>query len=144
MFKRILLLLLILFFSFSLVCATSLEDNDTHIKFTYKDKVAYATIVPNPTSDDFIDSLPLNLTFNEIWGTEKYASMPNLLVESKHHNVLKEGYVVYYPLTNSLAVCYHRDDGSMMGSKILIAKIDSGLDLFRSNNLRDVMIEVVE
>lgn len=140
--KKIIITLIFLTLFLNTLSAADYETNDTTIKFTINNKEAYAKMIHNPTSDEFLQLLPLNLKLNDLYSREKYATLPKkLTAQSSKTEDYEIGYVAYYEPTNSFVVYYADDNEAIPGGIIPLAIIEKGIDIFEQNNT-NVSIEI--
>jgi len=103
-----------------------------------------ATVLDNLTARDFVSLLPLNLSLNDLFGREKYGSLPRELSEkaptTRRYDV---GDIGYWSPGHDVAIYYYKD-GELIPSPgiIPIAKIDSDAEVFNTPGSVNVAIEV--
>ena len=140
--KIIPLLLITLLLTLTTITATP-QTNNTTIKLTINNQTTTAHMIQNPTSDEFLQLLPLELELNDLFAREKYAQLPKTITDqSEKVNSYEIGYIAYYQPTNSIAVYYEQDNQEIKEGIIPIAIIDNdNVDMFKQNNTK-VKIEL--
>ncbi|MNL14787.1 hypothetical protein D3C87_1357440 [compost metagenome] len=115
------------------------------LKLTFNNEDVIVRMDDNPTSRDFVSSLPRTLTFKDYAGTEKISYLDEKLVtagapEGSDPSV---GDLTYYAPWGNLAIFYKDFDYS--SGLIHLGVIESGIDrLARVNGDFDVRIERIE
>jgi hypothetical protein len=109
-------------------------------------QVLTATLLNNKTAHDFASLLTLTISMDDLFGREKYGSLPRPISEgsprSSHYAV---GDIGYWSPGPDVAI-YYKQDGSAIPSPgiIPIGKIDSGLEVFDVPGSIQVTIELVK
>lgn len=137
------LITLLLITTTSTTLAANPETNNTTIKLTIYNHETTAHMIQNPTSNEFLQLLPLELELNDLFGREKYAQLPKTITDQTEKvNTYEIGYIAYYQPTNSLAIYYEQDNQEIKEGIIPIATIDNkNIDMFKQNNTK-VKIEL--
>lgn len=114
------------------------------IRFVFDDRTVTATLDNSPSSQDFIDQLPLTVDLEDYANTEKIAYLPSKLTkEGAPAGVSsKAGDISYYAPWGNLVIFY-KSFGYASGL-INLGKIDSGLERFTSGGSMKVTIESAE
>ncbi|MBE6493735.1 MAG: hypothetical protein E7Z84_03890 [Methanosphaera stadtmanae] len=137
-----LITLIILLLTLTTTTAANIETNNTTIKLTINSQEATAHMINNPTSDEFLQLLPLELDLKDLFGREKYAQLPKELTSNTPRiSTYDVGYIAYYEPTNSIAIYYDDDNEEISEGIIPIAIIDNNTDIFKENNTH-VKIEI--
>jgi hypothetical protein len=103
-------------------------------------------LADNATTRDFVALLPLNLSMWDLFGREKYASLPRALSETGPRKRQYElGDIAYWSPSHDVAI-YYRQDGDAIPSPgiIPIGKIDSGIEAFKVPDSVRVTIELAQ
>ncbi len=93
-------------------------------------KTLTATLASSKAAKDFLSLLPLKLTFEDLFGREKFAHLPRpLSEEGKRSRKYEVGTIAYWPPGPDVAIFY-RDDGLEIPAPgiILLGKIESGVE----------------
>lgn len=143
--KNIIIVILIAtLLTLTTVTSANLETNDTTIKLTVNSHETTAKMINNPTSDEFLKLLPLELELNDLFSREKYAQLPTEITDKTDKiNNYEIGYIAYYKPTNSIAIYYDNDNEEIREGIIPIAVIDNNTDIFKENNTQ-VKIELMK
>ena len=90
-------------------------------------KAITATLIDSETTRDFVSLLPLTLTMNDLFGREKFASLPRAIsTEAKRTHTYEVGNVAYWSPGPDLAIFYRRDGQKIPAPGIIvIGKLDS-------------------
>ncbi|GEM_PF-804804 len=106
---------------------TTIEEN-TKIKLTFNNEEVIVKLENHPTSQDFLASLPLTLTFKDYAGTEKISYLPEKLsTEGAAAGIDPTiGDLTYYAPWGNLALFY-QDFGYSAGL-IKLGTVESGLE----------------
>lgn len=132
---NITLILILLLLTLTTTAAANIETNNTTIKLRINNQETTAHMINNPTSDEFLQLLPLELDLKDLFGREKYAELPSTLTaNTPHTNTYEVGYIAYYKPTNSIAIYYEDDHQEIPEGIIPLAIIDNNIDLFKENN----------
>jgi hypothetical protein len=109
-------------------------------------KAVTATLVDNATAKDFASVLPLTMAMKDLFGREKYASLPRTLSERAPRKQRYEvGEIAYWSPSHDLAIYYHQDGESIPSPGIIpIAKIDDGVEAFNVSGSVKVIIELAK
>jgi len=138
------LILLLMLVTLSTVTSANIETNNTTIKLTVNNQETTAHMIKNPTSDEFLQLLPLELKLNDLFNREKYAELPQTITdETDKVNIYEIGYIAYYQPTNSIAIYYDNDNEEIREGIIPIAIIDNNTNIFKKDNIK-VKIDVME
>jgi hypothetical protein len=116
------------------------------IRIAVEDRVITATLGDNGTARDFAALLPLTLTMNDLFGREKFATLPRAIATAGPRSRTYEvGNVILWSLGPDVAICY-RHDGQTIPSpgSILIAKADAGVQALSVPGSVKVTIEHIE
>jgi hypothetical protein len=121
-----------------------LKTGSLKLKITMGSSILTATLNDSKTAKGFIDLLPLNLTMNDLFGREKYASLPKAIsTEGKHVYSYEIGNVAYWSPSKDLAIFYKNGGESIPNPGIIvIGKIASGIDVFNVTGPVKVKIEL--
>ena len=122
---------------------SSPEVSGMKIRLTVNGKSTTATLIDNPTTRDFIASLPMTLTLEDYASTEKIAYLPKKLsTEGAPKGVDPDvGDITYYAPWGNLAIFY-RDFGYATGL-VKLGRFDSGIEALDVRGSVSVQIEVV-
>jgi len=114
------------------------------IRIVFDDRTVTATLKDSPSSQDFVDQLPLTVDLEDYASTEKIAYLPNKLTrEGAPAGVSsKAGDISYYAPWGNLVIFY-KSFGYASGL-INLGKLDGGLERFTSNGAMKVTIELAE
>lgn len=106
----------------------------TEIRLSFGETVLTATLIDSETSRDFIDGLPLTLTFEDYAGTEKISYLPKRLStqDAPSGSDPSVGDITYYAPWGNLAIFY-KDFGYSSGL-IRLGTIDSGIEKLAGMN----------
>ena len=109
-------------------------------------KVLTATLADNATARDFVSVLPLSVSMNDLFGREKYATLPKALSEKgPRTRSYQVGDIAYWSPAHDVAIYYHQDGESIPSPGIIpIAKIDSGTEAFNVSGSVKVTIELAK
>jgi len=109
------------------------------------DKIVTATVAENETARDFVSLLPLSLSMKDLFGREKYATLPRPLSEAGPRTKTYEvGLFAYWSPSRDVAIYYLQDEESIpLPGIILIAKIDSSAEAFCVSGSVKVSFEVL-
>lgn len=100
------------------------------IRITVQRRTLTATLADNPTARDFVGLLPLTLTMKDLFGREKYCSLPRVLAEGGERRYDYEvGQLIYWSAGPDVAI-YYRQDGERIPEPgiIVLGTVDSGVD----------------
>jgi len=100
---------------------------DTRIKIKIKDQELIAVMEDNPTTRDFLNMLPLTMSFKDFAGAEKISYPPSKLSTQDAPNgyTPKKGDIVCYSPWGNLAVFYK--DREYASGLIYMGYIESGI-----------------
>lgn len=109
-------------------------------------KVLTATLANNETARDFVTLLPLNLSMKDLFGREKYATLPKPLLEKgPRTRSYQVGDIAYWSPAHDVAIYYHQSGESIPSPGIIqIAKIDGGTEAFNVSGSLKVTIELAK
>jgi hypothetical protein len=116
------------------------------IRLMVGDETLTATLIDNDTTRDFVSSLPLTMTMNDLFGREKYGRLPRALSDTSEHVFTYEiGLLIYWSPGPDLAV-YYRQDGEKIPSPgiVVIGKIDSNVEALNVAGSVKVTMELAE
>jgi len=100
-------------------------------------------MIKNPTSDEFLSLLPLNVELKDLFGREKYAALPTKITDnSQKTDTYSVGMLAYYEPTNSIAIYYENDNEKIKEGIIPLAIIED-VEAFKENNT-NLTIELIE
>ncbi|WP_233154029.1 cyclophilin-like fold protein [Scytonema sp. HK-05] len=122
------------------------QANSMKINIKVGDKVVTATLIDNPTAQDFISLLPLTLTMNDLFGREKFARLPRAISgEGERTKTYEVGDIIYWSPGPDVAIFY-RHDGQQIPSPglIVIGKIDAGVEAFNVPSSINVTVELIQ
>jgi hypothetical protein len=125
---------------------SSERNQNMKISITIGGKILTATLADNATARDFVSSLPLNLSMNDLFGREKYGDLPKALSDDgPRKNRYKVGDIAYWSPNHQFAVYYHQDGKSIPSPGIIpIAKMDGGTEAFNVSGSVKVTIELAK
>src|SRR3954470_18898805 len=91
-------------------------------------KILSASLAENETARDFVSVLPLKMSMLDLFGREKYATLPKALSEKGPRMTSCEvGAIAYWSPNHDVAIYYHQDGESIPSPGIIpIAKLDDG------------------
>ena len=142
--KEIIIFITLMLMVVSSTSAADVETNNTTIKLTINNEETTAQMINNPTSDEFLQLLPLELELTDLLNREKYAQLPTTITDNTEKiNTYEIGYIAYYQPTNSIAIYYDNDNEEIKEGIIPIAIIKNNTDIFKQNNT-SVKIQLVE
>lgn len=142
---KILVTALIFFSSVSFsIAAQGTKMKTTKLKITIGNTVANATLYDNPTAQDFASQLPLKLNLKDYASTEKVSDLPKKLTtkDAPTGSDPSLGDIAYYAPWGNLAL-YYKDFGYSNGL-VIIGKIDSGIEAFKTSGSLQATIEVAD
>jgi hypothetical protein len=116
------------------------------LRIKARDVVLSATLVDSSTARDFVALLPLTLTMNDLFGREKFGSLPRPLAAGGDRTHTYEiGDIAYWSPGPDIAI-YYRDDGQRIPDPgiVLVAKITAGVEALRVAGSMVVTIELEE
>ena len=108
------------------------QPNTMKIRLTLDNsKAITATLIDSETTRDFVSLLPLTLTMNDLFGREKFASLPRAIsTEAKRTHTYEVGDVAYWSPGPDVAIYYRQDNEKIPPPGIIvIGKIDSGVEV---------------
>lgn len=142
--KKILLIIsVVTLFLLNTVPAVDYETNDTQIKLIINNHETTAKMIKNPTSDEFLSLLPLNVELKDLFGREKYAALPTKITDNiQKTDTYSVGMLAYYAPTNSIAIYYENDNEKIKEGIIPLAIIED-VEAFKENNT-NLTIELIE
>ncbi|MBQ6219307.1 MAG: hypothetical protein IJJ47_06230 [Methanosphaera sp.] len=142
--KYLVIIFISILLSLTTVTSANTETKNTTIILTVNNQETTAHMINNPTSDEFLKLLPLDLELNDLLQREKYAQLPQTISDQTEKTKTYEvGYIAYYPPTNSIAIYYDNDHEEIKEGIIPIAIIDNNIDIFKENHEK-VRIELIE
>ncbi|MDP4527372.1 MULTISPECIES: cyclophilin-like fold protein [Bacillus] len=108
--------------------------SNIRIKLTFNQEEVIIRMYDNPTSRDFLERLPLTLTFEDYAGTEKISYPSNKLSTEEASSGIDPtvGDFTYYAPWGNLAI-YYKDFGYSKGL-IKLGKIESGVEKLQGIN----------
>lgn len=108
--------------------------SNIRIKLTFNKEEVFIRMYDNPTSRDFLERLPLTLTFEDYAGTEKISYPSNKLSTEEAPLGIDPtvGDFTYYAPWGNLAI-YYKDFGYSKGL-IKLGKIESGVEKLQDIN----------
>ena len=106
------------------------QGDEMKIRIIAGNKVVTATLVDNPTTQDFVSLLPLTLTMNDLFGREKFGHLPRAIsTDGKRTHTYEVGDVAYWSPGPDVAIYYRQDNEKIPPPGIIvIGKIDSGVE----------------
>ncbi|MBE9020854.1 hypothetical protein IQ272_32955 [Chroococcidiopsidales cyanobacterium LEGE 13417] len=118
--------------------------NRMKIGIKVQDKVVTATLIDNPTTQDFISLLPLTLTLEDYARTEKISNLPERLSteDAPPGSDPAVGDIAYYAPWGNLAI-YYRDFGYSDGL-VILGKIDGGIEALNVPGSVNVTIDRIQ
>jgi hypothetical protein len=107
-------------------------------------KTVSATVLDNSTARDFLSLLPLNLSLSDLFGREKYGSLPRALSEKGPRTQTYEvGDIGYWSPGHDVAIYYHKDGEVIPSPGIIpIARIDANAEVFKVAGSVNVAIDI--
>jgi hypothetical protein len=110
------------------------------------EKILTATLADNATAQDFASVLPSKVPMNDLFGREKYVTLPKTLSEKGPRTKRFEvGEIAYWSPSHDLAIYYRQDGESIPPPGIIpIAKIDAGTEAFNLSGSVKVTIELAK
>lgn len=107
---------------------------NTRIKIKIKDQELIAVMEDNSTTTDFLNMLPLTMTFKDFSGAEKISYPPSKLSTKDAPNgyTPKNGDITCYSPWGNLAVFYK--DGGYANGLIYMGHIESGIKVLEEMN----------
>ncbi|HSH71689.1 MAG TPA: cyclophilin-like fold protein [Methylophilaceae bacterium] len=114
------------------------------INIAVGDKTIQATLLNNPTAQDFISKLPLTLKLEDYNSTEKISDLPKKLTKKDAPGSMNpsRGDIAYYAPWGNLAIFYR--DFSVSPGLIKLGVIDSGLETLEVAGAINVTISVAK
>lgn len=110
------------------------KSKNTRIKIKIMDKELIAVMEDNPTTKDYLNMLPLTMSFKDFSGAEKISYPPNKLSTEKAPEgyTPKKGDVACYSPWGNLAVFYK--DREYASGLIYMGHIESGMEAIEGLN----------
>jgi hypothetical protein len=105
-----------------------------------------AKLKEGPAARDFLSMLPLTLTMNDLYGREKFASLPRpISTAGKHTHTYAVGDIAYWPPGPDIAI-YYRHDGEIIPDPgvIIIGKVGIGVEALSVPGSLKVIIELMD
>lgn len=104
------------------------EAADVRIKLTFNNEQIIVKMMDNPTSRDFLDRLPLELSFSDYGGTEKISMLDTKLTNSKAPSGMDPfvGDFCYFEPWGNLAIFYK--DFGYSNWLIRLGTIEAGIE----------------
>ncbi|MCO5221453.1 MAG: cyclophilin-like fold protein [Thermomicrobiales bacterium] len=128
----------------TVAASPSPDSGETRVRFTVGDVEIIVLIADNPTSRDFLSTLPLTLEFQEFAGNEKISYLPReLTTEGSPGTKPLTGDLIYYAPWGNLGFFYS-DGGSYSDQVIPIGTVETGLELLNELETGPVHVEVVQ
>jgi hypothetical protein len=115
------------------------------IRLKVGDAMITAKLKEGPAARDFLSMLPLTLTMNDLYGREKFASLPRpISTDGKHTHTYAVGDIAYWPPGPDIAIYYHYD-GEIIPDPgvIIIGKCGTGVEALRVPGSLKVIIELM-
>jgi hypothetical protein len=110
---------------------TAETDRVTNIVLTAGTTVVTAQLKDNPTSRDFLKSLPRTIAMTRYGDREYYGKVGTPL---SHQGIEQQGYtdgdLVYWTPGDSFAIFFAKGATETVGNLIVLGRITSGLDAF--------------
>ena len=116
------------------------------IRLKVGDKMITAKLKEGPTASDFLSMLPLTLTMNDLYGREKFASLPrSISTDGKHTHTYAVGDIAYWPPGPDIAIYYYHD-GEIIPDPgvIIIGKVGTGVEALSVSGRLKVVIELMK
>ena len=110
------------------------------------DTMIIAKLKEGPTARDFLSMLPLTLTMNDLYGREKFTSLPRpISTDGKHTHTYAVGDIAYWPPGPDIAI-YYRHDGEIIPDPgvIIIGKVGTGVEALSVPGSLEVIIELMK
>lgn len=114
------------------------------LKITVGGKVLFATFTEGKTTEDFKKLLPLTLNMNDIGNREKYSGIATELSKT---GTTKTTYTIgdiSYWLGGGIAIFYNKDDREIKAGLIVLAHLQTGIEIFKGAGSLEVTFEAVE
>jgi Uncharacterized conserved protein len=110
------------------------NSKNTKIKIRIMDKELIAVMEDNPTTKDFLNMLPLTMSFKDFSGAEKISYPPNKLSTEKAPEgyTPKKGDIACYSPWGNIAVFYK--DREYASGLIYMGHIESGMEVIEGLN----------
>jgi hypothetical protein len=126
--------------------ASFAKEQSMKINIKIGSKVFAATLADNATAREFASVLPLTVSMKDLFGREKYATLPKALSEkSPRRHRYEVGDIAYWSPSHDLALYYHQDRESIPSPGIIsIAKFDDGVEALNVPGSVTVIIELAE
>ncbi|MFD1260201.1 cyclophilin-like fold protein [Entomomonas asaccharolytica] len=142
--NKLIITFMICFFSIVSYAKDNQTMTDVQIKLIMNDKIVTATLVDNETTRDFIKLLPLNLTLEDYANTEKISNLPKKLSTKgvPAGYTPSKGDIAYYAPWGNLAI-FHKNFSYSRGL-VILAKLDSDIELFEVQGSINVKIELIK
>jgi len=128
-----------------MIAPSHIQAEHRKIRLKVSDKMITAKLKEGPTASDFLFMLPLTLTMNDLYGREKFASLPrSISTDGKHTHTYAVGDIAYWPPGPDIAIYYHYD-GEIIPDPgvILIGKCGTGVEALRVPGSLKVIIELM-
>jgi len=119
------------------------QGDEMKIRIIAGNKVVTATLVDNPTTQDFVSLLPLTLTMNDLFGREKFAALPRAISEGgKRTPTYEVGDVIYWSPGPDIAIYYRHDGQSIPAPGVIVLGKISGVEALNVRRPVKVRIEL--
>ena len=116
------------------------------VRFTVGDTEIVVAITENPTSNDLLSMLPLELTFEDFASMEKISYLPReLTTEGSAWTAPQNGDLIYFAPWGNLGFFYDaaRRDKSFDDRVFLIGKVETGFERLADLETGPVQVELV-
>lgn len=126
--------------------AKSTEKNAMKLRITANGKVMTATMADNETARDFVAMLPLTLTMDDLFGREKFATLPKAASQGgPRQHAYRVGQIAYWSPKNDVAIFY-RHDGQTVPSPglIILGEVDAGVEALGVSGRVTVTFELAQ
>jgi len=124
----------------------SSEKKAIKIRITANGKVMTATMADNQTARDFVAMLPLTLTMDDLFGREKFATLPKAASPGgPRQHAYRVGQIAFWSPKNDVAVFY-RHDGQTVPNPglIILGEIEAGVEALNVPGQVTVTFEAVQ
>jgi hypothetical protein len=115
------------------------------LKLEFEGETLTATLNDNETTRDFVSLLPLTLKMKDLFGREKYGSLPRAIASGGTRQKDYElGQVIYWSPGPDVAI-YYKDDGEAIPDPgiIVIGKVDAGIESLNVPGSVNVTLSIV-
>ena len=127
-----------------MIAPSHVQAEHRKIRLKVGDTTITAKLKEGPAARDFLSMLPLTLTMNDLYGREKFASLPRpISTDGKHTHTYAVGDIAYWPPGPDIAIYYHYDCEIIPDpGVIIIGKCGTGVEALRAPASLKVIIEL--